>query len=369
MFWNGPSAGLGRIERRAQRIGDPIARLRYLRQAMRTADNRRPVWHWLAPAVLALAAVSLASDTNVRARVSSPPAPTRRTVSQPDVWLVEQTSQFEIYSNGLRIERRFEVANEPRWYALTERGSDAATGPLRSQPMGIVFHVTESEQAPFEAEQNHKLNRIGRELLLYTRNKRAYHFVIDRFGRVFRVVVESDTANHAGNSVWADARFTYLSLNASFLGVAFEARTHSDEPPMNPAQLHAAKILVDMLLDKYHFSRQNCVTHAQVSVNPTNMRIGWHTDWGTGFPFQALGLPDNYEYPNPALSMFGFEYDGSYRTATGPDLWRGISSAEEQLRESAAEHGMPVTAYRTSLQKQYRQAMSALRERSGTEEN
>ncbi|SPE22373.1 N-acetylmuramoyl-L-alanine amidase, family 2 (fragment) [Candidatus Sulfopaludibacter sp. SbA3] len=261
------------------------------------------------------------------------------------------------------------MANEPRWYALMERGSAAATGPSRSEPMGIVFHITESDQAPFEAEQNRNLKRLGRDLLLYARSKRAYHFVIDRFGRVFRVVVESDVANHAGHSVWADTRWTYLSLNASFLGVAFEASTRTDEPPMNQAQLHAAKILVAMLADKYHLSPQNCVTHAQVSVNPSNMRIGWHTDWGTGFPFQELGLPNNYESPNPALSIFGFEYDDSYRTATGPDLWRGITSAEEQMRESAAQHGMTLTAYRTSLQKKYRQAISALRERSGTEEN
>jgi len=366
MSWNVPSA---RIERRAQRISDPIARLRYLRQAMRAAANRRPVWHWLAPVVLALAAIPLASDTNLRAHLNSVPAPTQRTASQPDVWLVEQTSQYEVYSNGLRIERRFEVANEPRWYALMERGSAAATGPSRSEPMGIVFHITESDQAPFEAEQNRNLKRLGRDLLLYARSKRAYHFVIDRFGRVFRVVVESDVANHAGHSVWADTRWTYLSLNASFLGVAFEASTRTDEPPMNQAQLHAAKILVAMLADKYHLSPQNCVTHAQVSVNPSNMRIGWHTDWGTGFPFQELGLPNNYESPNPALSIFGFEYDDSYRTATGPDLWRGITSAEEQMRESAAQHGMTLTAYRTSLQKKYRQAISALRERSGTEEN
>ena len=85
---------------------------------------------------------------------------------------------------------------------------------------------TEGDQVPFEVEQSEELRRIGHELLLYVRSKRAYHFLIDRFGRVFRLVIESDTANHAGHSVWADARWRYVDLNASFLGVAFEARTH-----------------------------------------------------------------------------------------------------------------------------------------------
>ena len=32
----------------------------------------------------------------------------------------------------------------------------------------------------------------------------GYNFLIDRFGRVYRVVQESDAANHAGNSIWAE---------------------------------------------------------------------------------------------------------------------------------------------------------------------
>jgi N-acetyl-anhydromuramyl-L-alanine amidase AmpD len=45
------------------------------------------------------------------------------------------------------------------------------------------------------------LKRIGESLLAYVRRKQAYNFVIDRFGRVYRVVPESDAANHAGNSI------------------------------------------------------------------------------------------------------------------------------------------------------------------------
>ena len=110
----------------------------------------------------------------------------------------------------------------------------------------------------------------------YVSRRRSYHFVIDRFGRVFRIVQESDLANHAGHSVWADQKWIYVNLNESFFGVAFEAQTrHADEPsPLNPAQVHAGRILTDMLRAIYGIPPENCVTHAQVSVNPGNRHAG-----------------------------------------------------------------------------------------------
>src|SRR5262249_45837590 len=146
------------------------------------------------------------------------------------------------------------------------------------------------------------------ELLLFVRNKRAYHYVIDRFGRVHRIVDEADTANHAGNSIWADPEWVYVDLNRSFLGIAFEARMSADQPPINPGQVHAARILTEIVLSKYNLPAANCITHAQVSVNPTNMLIGWHIDWVDKFPFKEVGLPDNYGQPLPSIYLFGFDY-------------------------------------------------------------
>jgi hypothetical protein len=285
----------------------------------------------------------------------------------PVVWPVEQTSEYDLYSNGLRIENGLAISNQPRSYSLISRGSETP-GPHRSQPAGIVFHTTESDQAPFESSQKSALKRIGQELLAFVSNKRAYHFVIDRFGRVHRIVVESDKANHAGRSVWADSQWVYLDLNSSFIGVAFEARTQADQQLINDPQLHAAKALTEMLRGKYNLLAENCVTHSQVSVNSDNMRIGYHTDWGTSFPFKELGLPDNYQIPNPAVYLFGFDYDPAYIDATGPDLWKGLALAEERRRESAAERGVTVGEYRKILQQRYKDVQSALQERSADQE-
>jgi hypothetical protein len=274
----------------------------------------------------------------------------------------------KLYSNGLRIENRLAISNEPRSYRLLARGSGLA-GPIRSQPAGIVFHTSESDQAPFEQEQRRKLQRIGQELLFYVRSRRSYHFVIDRFGRVNRIVVESDAANHAGYSIWADSKWSYLYLNDSFLGVAFEARMQPDHAIVTEAQLRAARALTEMLRAKYNLPAENCVVHAQVSINPSNHRIGWHTDWGTGFPFRELGLTENYRIPNPSLYLYGFEYDPAYTAVTGPDLWKGLEAADELVREAAAEQGVTPAMYRKVLQQRFRDALSAVQQKNPDEEN
>jgi hypothetical protein len=324
----------------------------------------------------ALAIVALPLHTVSNASVSRKldlslpaPAPQQPGAVVPNVWLVDKTNEFEVYSNGLRIENQLAIAGDPRWYSLVSRAPGVKSGPSRSQPAGIVYHITESDQAPFQPDQNHALKRIGKDLLLFVRSHRSYHFLIDRFGRVHRIVNESDAANHAGNSAWADSRWFYVNLNTSFLGIAFEARTEPNEPTANKAQVHAAKVLTEMLRSKYNVPAENCITHAQVSVNPDNMRIGWHTDWGNNFPFKEMGLPNNYDRPSPVLSAFGFGYDQVYLASTGPDVWKGLALAEEQVREGAAAQGLAVAEYRKLLQKRYRNQIAALREHGAIQEN
>jgi hypothetical protein len=63
-------------------------------------------------------------------------------------------------------------------------------------PRGLLYHTTQSHLAPFEESSNRQLRQLGRNLLELLRRERSYHYVIDRFGRVYRVVEESDAANH-----------------------------------------------------------------------------------------------------------------------------------------------------------------------------
>jgi hypothetical protein len=289
-----------------------------------------------------------------------------------NVWLVDKTKEFETYSNGLRIDNRWKVSNEPRGqYPVFRRSAIDADHPeQRSQPVGIVYHTTESDQVDFEEEKNPQLKRVGQGVLAFVQKNRCYHFVIDRFGQVFRVVEESDAANHSGNSVWADDTVIYVNLNTSFFGVAFETQTQKgqDLPSANPAQIHSARVLTQMLRGKYHIPQANCVTHAQVSVNPGKMLIGYHTDWSGNFPFHEVGLSDNYNAPPPSIYAFGFDYDPTYVHATGARIWQGLALAEDQMRAQAAAQGLPVSQFRSILQKKYKEVMATLKAISAAKE-
>jgi hypothetical protein len=181
--------------------------------------------------------------------------------------------------------------------------------------------------------------------------------------------VESDSANHAGISVWADAEWAYVHLNESFLGVAFEAQTQPDRAILTEAQIRSARALTEMLRSKYNMAAGNCVLHVQVSVNPSNWLIGLHTDWGLGFPFRELGLPDNYPIPNPSIYLYGFGYDSVYTSVTNPELWSGLAEAEQGVRAAAAAHGMIPGEYRKILQQRFRDALTASQARNPEEEN
>ncbi len=369
------------IDREAKRISNPMDRLRYLRAAMVEVPPGEQTMRWRYGLALALAALILSSVASLRAfRTTAPPAPVirrpaalgaavssvRRTGFErvPDVWLVEQKGDTEEYSNGLRVDNQWAVSNRPRSYPVFD-AAHPENGPVawHSTPVGIVFHTSESNQAPFESKQNKVLKHLAQGVLGYVQRKASYHFVVDRFGRVHRVVREADAANHSGFSVWSDDKSLYLNLNDSFLGVSFEAQTNRGDQPaaITPAQVRSGALLIEMLRARYHIAAGNCVTHAQVSVNPSNMRIGYHTDWAANFPFGEMGLPDNYAKPLPGLYLCGFHYDQFYLASTGASIQTAIGLSESRLGAAAAARHMPVEVYRSFLEKEYRKKLLALR--------
>ena len=283
----------------------------------------------------------------------------------PNVWQVEKARDHDSYSNGLRVENRYVVDNSPRLYAVFERGRpDLDRVEWRTQPAGIVYHATESDLAPLEPDQSQRQLRYDEALLEYVRRRHSYHFVIDRFGRVYRVVAENDIAFHAGHSIWEDGQWLYLNLNAAFLGVAFESRTENgQERPLEGPQIQAGRMLTDMLRSRYRLPAASCVTHAQVSVNPRSMVIAYHTDWASNFPFAAMGLADNYELPVAGVAFFGFSYDPALVRASGGREWPGLTIAKETIEQEAAGQGLFTTQYVRLLRNRYRQKTAVLKRR------
>lgn len=371
------------VEWFAKRIDDPVARLKFLQSVTPLTvprGRRRPLWLFLLTATILLALLGSVLIVRASTRVKTVPEAIRpRAVREPHeppvgpVWLVDKSADSETYSNGLRIDTRFATASHPRGYLafpVDRRTNRTGAGIHRTQPAGIVFHTTESRQIPFEASANGALKHIGENLIDFVRRKHAYHFLIDRFGRVYRIVIETDTAEHAGYSVWSDDAWLYLNLNESFLGVSFETKTEpgQEDPTVSPAQIHAAAMLTEMLRGRYGIAAGNCVTHAQVSVNPENMRVGYHTDWASSFPFAQLGLPDNYARPLPALTEFGFEYDATFVHWAGTRLYAGVELSEQEIARDAAASGMTPAGLRKMLRKRYRSWLAAaLRTNGGGE--
>jgi N-acetylmuramoyl-L-alanine amidase len=344
----------------AATIADPVERLRFVCGHVAVRARRRELARrWF----LLLALVTITTATLVpkgpRAVVMPKAIPILRVADVraiPNVWLVEKTADSETWSNGLRIDNHFLVTTRPRSYLAFP--SDGNSPVRRTAPAGIVFHTTESSQAPFEESENQELKKIGESLLEYVRRREAYNFVVDRFGRVFRVVPEEETAHHAGYSAWADASWFYINLNESFLGVSFEAASPGG---LAPAQVNSARALVEMLRHRFEIPASNCVTHAQVSVNSSNMLAGLHVDWAAGFPFEAVGLTDNYPVPSPLVWGLGFDYDAHFKGNAGEPLRDAIDDAEAILAAKAAAAGLSRAAYKERLRESYREMLAQAR--------
>ncbi len=309
-----------------------------------------------APASAAAPATAPALSAPMPAPSLMPFPPTtampRAGVAPEGIWLVEQGSDWEQYSSGLRIETSYAVAGDPRRY----RVFSLARGPLdtwHQEPVGLVFHTSESDIWPLEAEFNENLRESSHRLLKYVRRNKLYNYLIDRFGRVYRVVDERSKANHAGHSVWAHGDHVYLNLNNAFLGVSFETRWEGGRAlPITEAQFAAGRAVADYLRQRYQIAPEMCVAHGLASVNPKKHLIGHHLDWARGFPFEAFGLPDQYKRPAPAVALFGFGYDDDFIKVLG-EPWEGVGAAERGLAQEAEGQGQGLDEIRKQRQDLY----------------
>lgn len=364
------------LEREANRIADPLERLRFLRQRAPVkvgaplSESPLPGRRYFL-ALVALIACGLAALALVRNRASASPDPVRPSLSKveipsagpgPDqVWLVESSETHEIYSNGLHVDLSFATGSRPRReYPVFTPVGDSTPIAMGREPRGLVFHTTESDVAPFEESANQKIEWLSHQLLQFVRREHSYHYLIDRYGRVYRVVKESNVANHAGYSVWGDHRGVYVNLNESFLGVAFEGKT-GQRDDVTAAQVSAARMLTELLRSRYSILPEDCVTHAQVSVAPWNMRIANHMDWARGFPWASLGLPENYNLPVPSVAVFGFTHDQSLTQALGGNDWSGLTAADGMIMKGAAAQSATPTRYRGMLRHRYQEIVTELR--------
>ena len=318
---------------------------------------------------LAMSSQARSADDEVQPVTASPGAAVVASIGSEAglgldrVWLAESGEGYEFYSNGARVLTEFETTGAERhFYRFSlddfSRGSD--TFELADKPVGIVYHLSEGDLLPFDDRYNSSLKNHSRALLEYARAHALYNYVIDRFGRTYRIVRDEYGSNHAGNSVWGDGRSFYVNLSSSFLGICFEGKSGSGRGAdgINEAQIYAARSLTVVLRSKYGIEDANCVTHGLVSVNPSNKLMGYHTDWVAGFPFEALGLTDKYQAELVAVSRFGFRYDQQYIRAAGGKRWPGLERSDQMLSEAAKRAGVSEEEERNLLWPAFQRAYS-----------
>jgi hypothetical protein len=285
---------------------------------------------------------------------------TRAQLPLDKVWLAERGDGYEFYSNGARVLTGFETTGDERRFYRFHFSDGNLESTASTSPVGIVFHVSQSDKLPFSGQFNSSLNNVSKALLEYARAHRLYNYIIDRFGRIYRIVRDEDVSNHAGNSVWGGRDDFYVNLSASFIGICLEGKYTPGKAvgpeEINEPQIYAARILTAVLRSKYGIEDRNCVTHGLVSVNPSNHLLGYHTDWVSGFPFEALGLSNKNGAELIAVSEFGFRYDEAYVLAAGGNKWAGLESSDVKLRELAASDGTTLERMREIRWRVFQQA-------------
>jgi hypothetical protein len=269
------------------------------------------------------------------------------------IWLADRGPGWELYSNGLRIETSHALPGKHREYRIFHRDGELHAD-VYAKPVGILFHTSESDLWPLEPDFERQLRRGTASLLRYLQSTQAYNYLIDRFGRVYRIVDDESRANHAGHSVWARNDDVYLDLNSAFLGVSFESRWEGGRAlPITRAQLIAGRNLTHYLRQRFAIAPEMCVTHGLTSISPKQGLIGYHRDWARGFPFEAFGLPDLYALPPPSVALFGFGHDEEFLRAVG-ERWPGLIAAERSLAQEARQRSISLDAVRRERQALYR---------------
>lgn len=279
------------------------------------------------------------------------------------VWLVERDGETERYSNGTRILTKYETENHQRGYYLIPRGSESLGESLRRDPVGIVYHTSESDILPFTQDNNMSIKQRSQGLIEYVSRNKSYNYLIDRYGEIYRIVKDDHAAHHAGNSIWADEKYVYVGLNESFIGISFESTSTAGtlEETLTDAQFTAGRALTNVLRSKYNISDANCTTHGLVSINPEKMLIAFHHDWVRNFPFELMGLSDKYKVPPPNMLDYGFTYDEEILDKLGRTLWPGAIAAEEGFRKRVDADRINPELLRRKLRDRYRAQMARAR--------
>ena len=286
------------------------------------------------------------------------PDPFNAGILQPKkVWLVETDGYYEKWSNGCKISTKYQTDNRPRSYYTIPRGSESAGVEVSHKIVGILYHTPESGIVEFTPDNNKAIQSRYRGLIEDVRDNKKYNYLINRIGDIYRIVRDEHAAYHAGESLWADSKNTYVLLNESFIGVCFESKfdgASSLDQILTEPQINSGRRLTEVLRAKYNIDDANCTTHGLVAVAPDEMLIARHHDWVHFFPFEAMGLSNKYKVLPPTITDYGFTYnDEVLAKKLGGKLWEGAQKAVEEFNRRARAARLSPDDLRRQLRDRY----------------
>jgi len=131
----------------------------------------------------------------------------------------------------------------------------------------IVIHYT-----GMQSERESKIR------LCNPKSKVSSHYLINRTGKVYRLMEDNRIAWHAGKSCWAK----YKNLNKNSIGIELENKGHLlGYSNFSQKQLSSLIKICKILIKKYKIKKRNVVGHSDIAPLRKN-------DPGEKFPWQKL---------------------------------------------------------------------------------
>ena len=104
--------------------------------------------------------------------------------------------------------------------------------------------------------------RVSLKRLTNPRSKVSCHYLIDRNGKIFRLVEDIKTAWHAGKSKWKYFR----NLNEYSIGIEIQNKGHFlNYQNFTSKQIFSLVQLIKKLLKKYKIKKENVLGHSDIA--------------------------------------------------------------------------------------------------------
>ncbi|HIH24045.1 TPA: N-acetylmuramoyl-L-alanine amidase [Candidatus Woesearchaeota archaeon] len=292
-------------------------------------------------------------------RINNPPSPFSNSLlpytTLPGVSLGGVPSQ---YSADTRSDQYRQVIDQAQrdWTALRAHGAtiderffDAyETRPRRRRIDMVVLHVSDSPPDNHRKDPSLPPDAYHVGWILEQSNS---HYAISRDGRIYPVISPDYFCRHAGKnplprkervklavrgeaplvpplsswSLW-DGQF---DVDQNAIGIEIIGKFTHRPPEPNAKQVQATKVLVQYLMEKYSIPSDRVLGHNQIACEPLRVDAstgmpsfvvrGRKMDPGPQFPWERIGLADNYRILDPDIlaGRAGLQHKWLDRATTG----------------------------------------------------